>query len=84
VASLAREETIERQIAEMDEEIRQLQEQAAVGPMEQESAEERVERVARLMGRYTVATRSDNSVNLTQWTIDHRDDPAITVRTVTG
>ncbi len=84
MASLAREETIERRIAEMDEEIRQLQEQAAVSPMEQESAEERVERVARLMRRYTVATRSDNPINLAQWTIDHRDDPAITVRTHTG
>ncbi len=84
MASLAREETIKRQIAEMDEKIRQLQEQAAVGPMEQESAEARMERVTRLMGRYTVATCSDNSINLTQWTIDHRDDPAITVRAITG
>lgn len=68
----------------MEEEMKQLQEQVLTADVAPDSISEQVERVARMLGRYSIAVRSDNPLSLPRFLAEYSADPAITVCILSG
>jgi hypothetical protein len=79
VASLAREETIERSIGEMESQLEQLQNRELGIGSDSAHSMQRSEDVVNVLGRYTIGARSDNPLLLPQWLTKNQGDPATTV-----